>query len=427
LKVRFGEVSRAAAVVAALGLGAAGPLFASGAKADAPNGSYTTTARADAFRIGVSATGFIVSSLTDTSGPTAQARVDSLGTSVGFAALPYPGDTIVGAPGLVASLVLPQLRLPPPNLPSYPLVASSQYPGQPAQTVTRPPVSLIAESTSGSSSGHAKAAGSESGANAIGRAVADATAKAHSSDELVADAASMVESVTISGVLRIGRVVATAHASSSGGGAPAMRSSFSAEGMTIAGVPVEVTEKGLVLAGSTVPVPPASSAAQALAASGIDVQYLAPVTSPGAVRSAGFAVSVALRSPTGNRFTVAYTFGIVQAGVGGSPGSSTSPGPAPFAGVSAPVAAAGGAVTSAPTTTAADAGGIGLAQGGALPQTGGLQTVAAPSADVGSSATAPTSTTSALSLYLVLAVGAAVALSGSLVLRHFAVRFAWTS
>ncbi len=131
------------------------PLHANSARADGPTGAYTVTARADAFRVGVSATGFIVSSLTDTSGPTAQARVDSLGTSVGFAAFPYPGDTIATAPGLVASLVLPQLGLPPPNLPPYPLAVSSQYPGQPSQKVDQPALSLIAESTSGSSARHA--------------------------------------------------------------------------------------------------------------------------------------------------------------------------------------------------------------------------------------------------------------------------------
>src|SRR5713226_9150224 len=100
------------------------PLHVTGARADGPTGSYTTTARADAFRIGVSATGFIVNSLADVSGPTAQARVDSLGTSVGFAAFPYPGDVITGVPGLVTSIVLPKLGLPPPNLPPYPLAVS---------------------------------------------------------------------------------------------------------------------------------------------------------------------------------------------------------------------------------------------------------------------------------------------------------------
>jgi hypothetical protein len=96
-----------------------------------------------------------VSSLTDVSGPTAQARVGRLGTSVGFGAFPYPGDTVASAPGLVAPIVLPQLGLPPPNLPPYPLAVSSQYPGQPSKRVDEPSLSLIAQSTSASSAGHA--------------------------------------------------------------------------------------------------------------------------------------------------------------------------------------------------------------------------------------------------------------------------------
>jgi hypothetical protein len=425
--VRARRLFGTAAAVATLVLAVAGLLHATSASADGPTGSYTTTARADALRIGVSATGFVVSSLADVSGPTAQARVDSLGTSVGFAAFPYPGDVIAGAPGLVTSLVVPKLGLPPPNLPPYPLAASSQYPGQPAQKVDEPSLRLTAESSAGSSAGQATATGADSGGNAIGKAVADATSKVDSSGELVADAASTVESVTISGIFRIGRVVATAHASSSGTGTPATRSSFSAEGMTVAGVPVELTEKGLVLAGSTVPLPPSSSVAQALAASGIDVQYLAPVTSPGAIRSAGFVVSVALPSPTGNKVTVVYTFGIVQAGVDGSMGASASPGPASSAGSGALTPAAGG-VASQPPKAATGTGSISLTPSVAPSPSSGLQTSAAPSA-AGSrrTATGPLSTTSALSFYLVLVVGAAVAVSGSVLLRYFAVRLAWTS
>ncbi len=403
------------------------PLRANSARADGPTGAYTVTARADAFRVGVSATGFIVSSLTDTSGPSAQARVDSLGTSVGFAAFPYPGDTIATAPGLVASLVLPQLGLPPPNLPPYPLAVSSQYPGQPSQRVDQPALSLIAQSTSASSAGHATATGSDSGGNAIGKAVADATSNVDSSGELLADAASTVESVTISGILRIGRVVATAHASSSATSAPATRSTFSAEGMTVAGVPVDLTEKGLGLAGSTVPLPPSSSVAQALAGSGIGVQYLAPVSSPGAIQSAGFIVSAAAPSPTGNKFTVVYTFGVVHAGLDGSVGASASPGAAPSPGSSASAPAAGGGA-SQPTNAATGTGAISLAPSAVPSPSSGLPASATPGA-TGSlrTSTGPLSTTSALSVYLVLVIGAAVAVSGSLLLRHFAVKLAWTS
>jgi hypothetical protein len=398
------------------------PLHVTGARADGPSTSYSGTARADAFRIGVSATGLIVSSLADASGPTAQTRMDSLGTSVGFAAFPYPGDVIVGAPGLVTSLLLPQLGLRPPNLPAYPLAVSSQYPGQPSQKVDQPALSLSAESTSGSSAGHATATGSDSGGNAMGKAVSNATSNVDSSGVVVADAASTVESVTINSILRIGRVVATAHATSSGTGTSTTRSSFSAEGISVVGVPVVLTEKGLVLAGSTVPPPPSSSVAQALAGSGIGVRYLAPVISPGEVQSAGIVVSVSVPSPTGNKFTVVYTFGIVHAG---AVEASAPPGPTPSAGPTT----AGGVVAIRPTAAAPGAGATIFAPAAASSPSNGAQASAVPGTITGPlrTSTVPAPTTSALSFYLVLVVGAAVAVSGSALLRHFAVRLAWTS
>jgi hypothetical protein len=421
--MRAQRLPAAAVVIGAVVLVVTGPLLTIGAGADA-TGSYTTTARADAFRVGVSATGFIVSDLTDTSGPSAQARVDSLGTSVGFAAFGYPGDAIAGAPALITSIVLPQLGLPPPNLPAYPLAVSSQHPGQPSEKVDQPALSLSAESTAGSSTGHAAATGSDSGGNAMGKAVADAASKADSSGKLVADAASTVESVTIASVLRIGRVVATAHAESSGTGAPVTSSSFSAEAMTVAGVPVALTEKGLVLAGSTVPLPPSSSVAQALAASGIGVRYLAPVASPGAIQSAGLVVSVTAQSPLGSKYSVVYTFGIVQAGIAGgvAGGVATPASPAPSVGDSVPAPAVPGGGASLPATAGTGATSPVLSAAPAASS--------APRASAGAGAaprTAPLSSTSALSFYLVLVVGAAVAVSGSVLLRHFAVRLAWTS
>ncbi|MCU1351794.1 MAG: hypothetical protein JWM05_1003 [Acidimicrobiales bacterium] len=412
--MRAWRLSGAAAVVGAVVVVVTAPLQAVGARADS-SGSYTTTARADAFRVGVSATGFIVNDLTDTSGPTAQARVDSLGTSVGFASFLYPGDVIAGTPGLVASLVVPKLGLPPPDLPAYPLAVASQHPGQPSDKVDQPALSLSAESTAGSSTGHAAATGPDSGGNATGKAVADAASKVDSSGKPVADAASTVEAVTIASVLRIGRVVATAHAESSGTGAPVTRSSFSAEAMTVAGVPVALTEKGLGLAGSSVPLPPSSSVSQALAASGISVRYLAPVTSPGAIQSAGLVVTVVTHSPTGNKYTVVYTFGVVQAGIAG--GMAT---PAPSVGDSFPAPAVPGGGASLPATA-------GTGATSPVPSAAPAASSAPRTSAGAAPRTAPLSSTSALSFYLVLVVGAAVAVSGSALLRHFAVRLAWTS
>src|SRR5438067_12474489 len=138
---------RALALALALGalVLAAGTLLGPSAAADA--GTFHVVARGDAFRESVHATGAAADEITDVSGPTAQAAVDSVGVSEGFAALPYPGDTATTSAGLVSSLVLSQVGLPPPDLPPYPLVARTQFPGQQKDEASQGPVKLSAEST----------------------------------------------------------------------------------------------------------------------------------------------------------------------------------------------------------------------------------------------------------------------------------------
>jgi hypothetical protein len=390
-------------------------------------GAYDAVARADAFRVGVTTTEFLVADIVDASGPTAQAEVDSLGKSVGFAALPYPGDTATTAPGLVASVVLPQVGLPPPTLPRYPLATSSQYPGQPTASVNQPPVGLNAQSSASSSTAHSAASGAASGGNTVAKAAADATSKVDDAGKIIADASATLESVTIAGVLRIGAVTATANVTRAVDGALVAGSSFNADGMTVAGVPVDLTDHGLVLAGSTVPIPPSSSVAQALKAAGIQMGYLAPTTSPGSVRSAGLMVSAAQQAPTGNKFVVTYTFGVadasVSSNVSGGPASSTDAGAAgDNVPASSPIAlspAPHGALGATP---------VAVAPSGPS-SSGGLRQTVAPPTDLQTArrSVAPVSTVSALSIYVVLVVGATVALSSSLLLRYFAIRLAWTS
>jgi hypothetical protein len=431
----------AALVIAVTGL--ATPMAA---RADVLSGSFTTLARADAFRVAVSATGFVVSDLTDTSGPEAQAQLDGLGDSTGFASLLYPGDTVATAPGLGVSEVFGALKQSPPTVPSYPLTVNSQSSGQPDANLSQGPVTLAAHSTNQSSTGHAAAAGADSGGNSLGKAVSDSAVKVGDTGKLISDASSDVESITIGGIFRIGAMVTTAHSETSPDGKPATTSSFRTEGVTIAGTPVGISDRGLVLAGSTKPLPDTSSLAQALKAAGITVQPIKPVTEAGAVSSGGVSITAIEPLPTGNTATVTYALGVVHAETSGqaSPASGTDTGSASPAGTDtgsgssgAPAGGPAGSAGGAAAVPAGDQGGgaslaipgssgspAALSAGGSSP---GAATRAPSSATSNSAALGglPVSTTSSLSVYLVLVVGAAVAASAAFLFRTFAVRLAW--
>src|SRR2546428_735047 len=89
-------------VVAAAVLAVAGSAPLLPGRAQGENGVYRAVANADGTRVTVSAPGYLlVNTLFDTGAPTAQAVVDGLGNSRAFASYPYPGDTVVAAPGLV--------------------------------------------------------------------------------------------------------------------------------------------------------------------------------------------------------------------------------------------------------------------------------------------------------------------------------------
>jgi hypothetical protein len=441
LRVRL-LFAAAAALIAITGLGV--PTAA----ADTPSGSFTTLARADAFRVAVNSTSFAVSDITDTSGPTAQAKLDSVGDSEGFAAFPYPGDTATTTPGLITSIVASSAGLPPPQLPPYPLVANSQSPGQPDGNVTQGPISMAAHSSQQSSTGHASGAGADSGGNTLGKAVADSAVKVDDAGKLSSDASSTLESITIGGILRIGAMTASAHSEASPDGKPTTASSFRTEGVTIAGTPVGISDQGLVLAGSTQPLPDTSSLAQALKAAGIEVRPLKPMTQGGSMSSGGLFITAVQALPTGNTVTLTYTFGVVHAESSGqaSPSSgATNTGSGAAAGTdtgstssAAPAGGAAGSAGGAGAVPAGDQGGGALAAipGGAgspaalsAPGSSPSAATRAPSGANTSNAAAlgnlPVSTTSSLSVYLVLVVGAAVALSATFLFRIFAVRLAW--
>ena len=120
------------------------PTATAGADQELPGYSAVASARGGYAEYGIR--GFlIVEKYIDGSGPTAQATLDSVGASRSFASLPYPGETFVSYPGLVA-VVTGQVP------PGYPLYAAADYPNNPEAVVGSPdspvmPRALVAHSS----------------------------------------------------------------------------------------------------------------------------------------------------------------------------------------------------------------------------------------------------------------------------------------
>ncbi len=97
------------------------------------------------------------------SGPTAQARLNALPRSSSLASFPYPGDGLVGLPGLMGALVPGS-----PPLPDYPLYVSSEL-GDDPKSVTAPGIELNVESSDRLSSSRAQSVSAASGYVATAR------------------------------------------------------------------------------------------------------------------------------------------------------------------------------------------------------------------------------------------------------------------
>lgn len=150
-----------------LNLVAAGGLFCGGLLVTASNSHAETTFDASAAAYGVLVTIANPSTplgvVPEGSGPTAQARLNAVPRSSSLASFPYPGDSLVGLPGLMGALV-PGM----PPLPAYPLYASSELGDEP-ESVAAPGVELTAESTDRLAASRAQSISAASGYVATAR------------------------------------------------------------------------------------------------------------------------------------------------------------------------------------------------------------------------------------------------------------------
>jgi hypothetical protein len=276
------------------------------------------------------------------SGPTAQARLSSLGTSDAFAALPYPGDTAANLPGTVTALT----SIP---LPDYPFYVHSEN-GTPPKDASYVGQTLHAESTGNRSSAKATA-----GQDATGY-YAETTIGQDSDGSVTVDSVAKQNGLDIGGLVTLSGVVTTAQAVLDSSGvvttksslvvgrfdAPAMRVTIPSQvcvptqpcqpipapfgGQTLANPDLGFDAKGfyiiLPIAGPQRFPIPTQTGIDALATAGITATYQQPITTKNSVVAASLTLRTTLPSLPNNPglngpTPVTYVLGRAQASVSG--------------------------------------------------------------------------------------------------------------
>jgi hypothetical protein len=218
--------------------------------------------------------GPIQDNLVEVGGPTAQATLDSLGNSKGYAAFPDPGSLVVSIPGMMAGLLaggagpIPPIEVP--TLPAYPFAISSDAAVQPEASGGEGPYVLRTTSTTSGSNANSSA-GLQLGGVA-NTALARSWASVERSDtEVVVTGTTQIEGVTL-GPLTLGQIRSTAMLAMDATGYITPSTTMAISGARIGGVAIDLEPTGLNLGGPTVPLPIASVSKTLLAASGIKLE-----------------------------------------------------------------------------------------------------------------------------------------------------------
>jgi hypothetical protein len=347
--------------------GAAGlaPLHGAGAGESLPAEEFTMMARADTFAFQFTETGTPAApggEVFDASPSTAQALLDSVGRSEGFAAAPTPGPFFATLPsngnGVVAGLGVPFA------FPDYPFYANSSHPVKPSAETALGPFHTKAESDQQHSEGAASSGGpaGEDGASMSSRAAADVRVDPGSGVRS-AEAASRFDGFT-AGPLALGQSLASASLTQTPGQTPAKASSFTVASFTIAGMQVALTDKGFKLGDHAPPTADLATLMGVLGQAGITVEFIPARDTPTSIDSAGMRITRAGQGPTGTQHRISLVIGRVSAAIqassapildtltpvvdippsGSAPAGDTSPVATP---ASAPATAAPSGVSSA--------------------------------------------------------------------------------
>jgi hypothetical protein len=247
--------------------------------------------------------------------PTAQAQIDSIQGSKGFAGAPYSATVAdnAGAGGADASQV--------------PTFAIAQDPSTPESTKTLPAGTISAKASPDSSSGDAVLGASASPGAGVASTSNTAKASCEEDTTVQAVADSAATGIDIAGVLKIGSVRSHAKAVVSPSGEKTVEGTVDIDGASVAGHGVTISDKGVVLAGSPAPLAK-DPITPALEAAGISVKYIGGVAdeATGQVLAPTLEISVArtVPGPSGDvpaRVTLSFGRAFARAVLEGSEGA----------------------------------------------------------------------------------------------------------
>ena len=269
---------------------------------DDSNTAFGALAAADGIRVRVSSASLaVVPDIVDGGGPTAQAEVNSLGTSQGFASAPYPGETVRSVPGLIGVATGQSVPI------TYPFAAASSHPTTPDGRVEQPGYVVSSHSeadTTTSSAVLGREADDGSGSAVASQALAERTGQS------VTAAARTTVQAFVAGPVRITGFTSESTVRRSGSDAKANRkASSSAATFSVGDVAVALTDHGVVLAGTTIPAESFAPVRDALKQAGFTMRFVEAVQTDDGVVAPGLEISRPVDIPGGGQVLVTYTLG----------------------------------------------------------------------------------------------------------------------
>ena len=320
--------------------------------------SFSLVARADAMSLGMldPAAPVVAPVVLDASPATAQASLDSLGQSMAFASLPYPGEFFATLPGTVNGL----RPAGTPAVPGYPFYVTSSYPAAPRSSQSQGPYSISAASAEGDSVGDA-VVGLSTGSPEVAtiRARAEGSRK-RDGTSVVADALSDAEGVAVGPTVRIASVTSHVRMTLAGGQPTKVESAFRLGAITVAGTVIGLSEKGVEPAVPGGPSPDVIN--EALRSAGVGLRLLPASRTPTSFQSGGLEITYATTVPGHGQVTTVIVLGRVSATVQSANGGAVQlpgpragePAPAPLgpSPVAAPVPQDASGVTNGPVVNA---------------------------------------------------------------------------
>ncbi|HYR62085.1 MAG TPA: hypothetical protein VET24_05555 [Actinomycetota bacterium] len=273
------------------------------ARAEVPaGGAFSGTASADGIRVGLSVPNFlIIENFVDGGGPSAQATLDSLGTSKAFASLPYPGETGVALPGLVGTLT-------GKSIPGFPFYVATANPTTPDSHADQPGYHLASHSDASSSAASAQAGETTTTGIETG-AFSTATVSAGRDGGVVAESDTRIDIAL--GVIRLSGLESTASVIRDAAGLATRRSSLKVGALALGGITVGVTDQGLVLGGLTLPLGNLlGGLSKVLSLGDTTVKFLPAAETEDSVLSAGLLITTSEQLPVvGHPAQVSITVG----------------------------------------------------------------------------------------------------------------------